>query len=68
MKKDVTVENAVKEWVGNMPKVIRDLLFVESCTLQLEGYIEGDRNITHWRYERIEVVIDDGDEKLNLFF
>ena len=69
MKKDVAVESIVKEWIENMPKGVRDLLFVEKCTLQIEGYEEGDRNVTHWRYKRVEVVVDDGsDEKLILSF
>jgi hypothetical protein len=69
MKKDVAVESIVKEWIENMPKGVRDLLFVEKCTLQIEGYEEGDRNVTHWRYRRVEVVVDDGsDEKLILSF
>jgi len=68
MKKDVAVESIVKEWIENMPKGVRDLLFVENCTLQIEGYEEGDRNVTHWRYKRVEVVVDDGDEKLILSF
>lgn len=69
MKKDVAVESIVKEWIENMPKGVRDLLFVEKCTLQIEGYEEGDRNVTHWRYKWVEVVVDDGsDEKLILSF
>ena len=69
MKKDVAVESIVKEWIENMPKGVRDLLFVEKCTLQIEGYEEGDRNVSHWRYRRVEVVVDDGsDEKLILSF
>ena len=69
MKKDVAVENIVKEWIENMPKGVRDLLFLQKCTLQIEGYEEGDRNVTHWRYNRVEVVVDDGsDEKLILSF
>ncbi len=69
MQKDVAVENAVKAWIENMPKVVRDLLFVECCSLQIEGNIEGDRNVTHWRYERVDVVVDDGSkEKLMLSF
>lgn len=69
MKKDVAVENIVKEWIENMPEGVRELLFVEKCTLQIEGYEEGDRNATHWRYRRVEVVVDDGsDEKLILSF
>jgi len=69
MKKDVAVESIVKEWIENMPEGVRELLFVEKCTLQIEGYEEGDRNTTHWRYRRVEVVVDDGsDEKLILSF
>jgi len=69
MKKDVAVENFIKEWIENMPKGVRDLLFVEKCTLQIGGYEEGDRNVSHWRYRRVEVVVDDGsDEKLILSF
>lgn len=69
MKKDVAVESIVREWVENMPKGVRDLLFVEECTLQIEGYEVNDKNVTNWGYNLVKVVVDDGsDEKLILSF